>query len=44
MPLDTGRIARIGVLGWMREFEADVALGEIAFYAEAGRTRPGYLS
>lgn len=32
-PLDTTRLQRIGLLGWMREFHADLALGAIAFYA-----------
>jgi hypothetical protein len=31
-PLDTSRLQRIGLLGWMREFQADLALGAIAFY------------
>lgn len=30
--MNTGAITRIGLLGWMREFRADVALGEIALY------------
>ena len=33
MPMDTSKITRIGLLGWMREFEADLAVGEIALYA-----------
>ena len=32
-PLDTARLERIAVLGWMREFEADIALAALAFYA-----------
>ncbi len=31
-PLDIARISRIGLLGWMREFHADLALGELAFF------------
>jgi hypothetical protein len=31
--LDTSRIERIGLLGWMREFSADLSIGEIAVYA-----------
>lgn len=31
-PLDSGALVRIGLLGWMREFQADLALGEIALY------------
>lgn len=31
--MNTAEITRIGLLGWMREFEADVALGEIALYS-----------
>ena len=31
-PLDTARLQRIGLLGWMREFTADLALAEIALY------------
>jgi hypothetical protein len=31
-PLDTSRLQRIGLLGWMREFDADLALAEIALY------------
>jgi hypothetical protein len=34
-PLDTSRINRIAILGWMREFEADIALAEIALYRSA---------
>ena len=29
----TQDITRIGLLGWMREFEADIALGEISLYS-----------
>lgn len=32
-PLDTTRLSRIGLLGWMREFHADLALAEIVLYA-----------
>lgn len=31
-PLNTAGLVRIGLLGWMREFEVDLALGEIALY------------
>jgi hypothetical protein len=31
-PLDIARISRIGLLGWMREFDADLALGELALF------------
>ena len=31
-PLDTARINRIAILGWMREFKADIGLAEIALY------------
>jgi len=31
-PLDTSRINRIAILGWMREFKADIALAQIALY------------
>ncbi|MBT8443951.1 MAG: CIA30 family protein [Gammaproteobacteria bacterium] len=31
-PLDASRINRIAILGWMREFEADISLAEIALY------------
>lgn len=31
-PLDAGRLQRIAVLGWMREFEADLAVAEVALY------------
>ena len=31
-PLDSSRLTRIAVLGWMREFEADIALAELALY------------
>ncbi len=31
-PLDPSRLERIAILGWMREFEADVALAELALY------------
>lgn len=32
VPLDAGALVRIGLLGWMREFRADLAIGEIALY------------
>ena len=32
-PLDPGRLQRIAILGWMREFQADIALAEIALYS-----------
>lgn len=32
-PLDPSRLERVAVLGWMREFDADVALAALAFYA-----------
>jgi hypothetical protein len=32
-PLDTTRILRIGMLGWMREFEADLSVAEVALYS-----------
>jgi hypothetical protein len=31
-PLDTGRLQRIAVLGWMRDFQADIAVAEVALY------------
>lgn len=31
-PLDNSRLQRIGILGWMREFQADISLAEIALY------------
>jgi hypothetical protein len=31
-PLDTARLQRIAILGWMREFKADVSLAEISLY------------
>lgn len=31
-PLDTARILRIGLLGWMREFDVDLALARLALY------------
>lgn len=33
VPLDTSRLTRIAIVGWMREFEADIALAEISLYA-----------
>jgi hypothetical protein len=35
VPLDRGALVRIGLLGWMREFEADLAIGEIALFPAA---------
>lgn len=32
VPLDPARLQRIGLLGWMREFRADLALAELALY------------
>jgi hypothetical protein len=32
-PLDPGRLQRIALLGWMREFTVDLALAEGALYA-----------
>ena len=32
-PLDSSSLQRIAVLGWMREFKADVALAEISLYS-----------
>lgn len=32
-PLDSSRLQRIGILGWMREFQADISLAEISLYA-----------
>ena len=32
-PLDRSRINRIALLGWMREFEADIALAQMALYS-----------
>jgi len=31
--MNTAKITRIGLLGWMREFQADISLGEIALYS-----------
>ena len=31
--MNTAAITRIGLLGWMREFEADIALGEISLFS-----------
>lgn len=33
VPLDTSSLQRIAILGWMREFDADVSLAEIALYS-----------
>jgi hypothetical protein len=32
-PLNSARLQRIAVLGWMREFEADIALSEMSLYS-----------
>ena len=32
VPLNSGRINRIAILGWMREFQADIALARISLY------------
>jgi len=32
-PLDNSRLVRLAVLGWMREFDADIALAEISLYS-----------
>jgi hypothetical protein len=32
VPLDSRRVNRIAILGWMREFHADIALARIALY------------
>ena len=32
-PLDTTAIQRIGLLGWMRGFEADLSVGKVALFA-----------
>jgi len=32
-PLDTSNLQRIGLLGWMRDFQADLAISEVAFYS-----------
>ena len=32
VPLDSSRVNRIAILGWMREFHADIALARIALY------------
>jgi hypothetical protein len=31
-PLNTAKIQRIGILGWMREFQADISLSSIKLY------------
>ena len=31
-PLDPARLQRIALLGWMREFQADIALAEMSLY------------
>ena len=33
VPMDTSTLNRIAILGWMREFDADVSLAEIALYS-----------
>lgn len=35
VPLDSATLQRIAILGWMREFEADIALAEISLYSSA---------
>jgi hypothetical protein len=32
VPLNSGRVNRIAILGWMREFQADIALARISLY------------
>ena len=32
-PLDNSKLQRIAILGWMREFKADISLAEIALYS-----------
>jgi hypothetical protein len=32
-PLDASRLQRVAFLGWMREFEADLAVAEVSLYA-----------
>ena len=32
-PLDVAGIQRIGLLGWMREFQADLSVAEVLLYA-----------
>lgn len=32
VPLDTGRLTRIAVLGWMRDFLADLAVAEVSLF------------
>jgi hypothetical protein len=32
-PLDNSRLERLGLLGWMREFSADLAVGQISLYS-----------
>ena len=32
-PLDSSRLQRIAILGWMREFDADISLAEISLYS-----------
>lgn len=34
VPLDPAHLQRIGLLGWMREFTADLALAEAALYSK----------
>lgn len=34
VPLDRSSLRRIGILGWMREFQADIALAEISLFRE----------
>ena len=32
LPLDPSRLQRIGLLGWMREFEADLTLAQLSLF------------
>ena len=32
VPLDSSKLQRIAILGWMREFEADISLAELSLY------------
>ncbi len=34
VPLDPAKLQRIALLGWMREFTADIALAELALYRD----------
>ena len=33
-PLDASRVRRVGLLGWMRDFEADFAVGQVALWRD----------